>query len=198
MHFTWNNSYLYLSIWWVVYCTTHSLLASGWWKSMIVKSIREKARWYRLIYNLIALTGLTLLIFYEAGISKNLVFTPGIIGYWIGIVIGSIGTVMMLICIQKYFASFSGIWEEKTGDQLITTGLHHWMRHPLYFGTFLMLWGLWIAFPLLSVLISNTVITIYTLIAVQWEEKKLIERFGNAYKDYKKRVPMLFPRISRN
>jgi protein-S-isoprenylcysteine O-methyltransferase Ste14 len=57
------------------------------------------------------------------------------------------------------------------------------------------LWGLFLLLPLLSILISNTIITVYTILAIPLEERKLIKEFGNDYIQYRKRVPALVPKL---
>ena len=107
----------------------------------------------------------------------------------------------MAICIAKYFKGLSGLFtepEKKKGGELIISGIHQWMRHPLYFGTFLFIWGGWIAYPLLSLLISNLIITIYTLIGIGLEENKLIAEYGEQYKSYQQNVPMIIPGRRKN
>ena len=42
-------------------------------------------------------------------------------------------------------------------------------------------------------IIVNTILTIYVVIGTLLEEKKLINEFGESYKQYQKRVPMLIP-----
>ena len=83
--------------------------------------------------------------------------------------------------------------EFKTGNSLIITGIHRYVRHPLYTGTFLFIWGLFVFMPYTSLLISNFIITGYTLLAIRFEEQKLIREFGLPYEEYKKRVPKISP-----
>ena len=106
----------------------------------------------------------------------------------------------MVVCIKKYFSNLSGlktffIDEVKTDNQSIITGIHRYMRHPLYAGTFLFIWGLFIFMPFTSLLISNFIITAYTLIGIHFEEEKLIKEFGLPYEEYKKRVPKIIPSL---
>ncbi len=83
--------------------------------------------------------------------------------------------------------------EVQTGNTLIITGIHRHVRHPLYAGTFLFIWGLFILMPYTSLIISNFIITCYTLIGIRFEEEKLLREFGPHYEEYKKRVPKIIP-----
>ena len=74
------------------------------------------------------------------------------------------------------------------------TGVHRIVRHPLYAGTFIFIWGLLIVYPYLSLFITDAIITIYTLIGLKFEEKKMEREFGDAYKSYQQSVPMIIPR----
>ena len=72
-----------------------------------------------------------------------------------------------------------------------TPALYRLVRHPLMLGFIIAFW----ATPTMSqghlfFAIANTV---YILVALQFEERDLVEAIGSAYANYKKRVPMLFP-----
>lgn len=72
-----------------------------------------------------------------------------------------------------------------------TSGLYGLVRHPLMLGFIIAFW----ATPTMSlghlVFVAGT--TAYILIALQFEERDLVDAIGNAYVEYKKRVPMLLP-----
>jgi protein-S-isoprenylcysteine O-methyltransferase Ste14 len=80
--------------------------------------------------------------------------------------------------------------EQKTGN-LVTSGLYRSVRHPLYTFSLLILW----LSPAMSVnsLIVYAALTIYVLIGIIFEERKLLREFGEAYADYRSNTPMLFP-----
>ena len=88
------------------------------------------------------------------------------------------------------------LFENKMSDELMISGIHRMVRHPLYTGTFIFIWGLFILYPYVSTLISDVIITVYTLIGLRFEEKKLEKEFGEKYRVYKNHVPMLIPKIS--
>jgi len=155
-------------------------------------------KFYRLYYTLFAALTFVGIVIYQLTMSSYHLFTPTKTSVALGIAISFIGLAVMCICILKYFMQLSGIKgliENTTANQLMITGIHKFVRHPLYSGTFIFIWGLLIIFPVASLLIANTIITIYTLIGLQLEEKKLEKEFGDAYKLYKKQVPMLIPKL---
>jgi protein-S-isoprenylcysteine O-methyltransferase Ste14 len=81
----------------------------------------------------------------------------------------------------------------KADTKLEVGGLHKYVRHPLYLGTFMFIWGLFLIFPWWSGLIACVIITGYTLIAIKYEEQKLLLEFGKEYETYKSKVPMILP-----
>ncbi len=129
-----------------------------------------------------------------------MVFARSFAGEAMGFLICLSGLVVMGICIKKYFISLSGLRslvEEKPAAVLMLNGIHRYVRHPLYSGTFMAIWGSFFMYPLLSLLISNTIITLYTLIGIRYEERKLVAEFGAAYTAYQKRVPKLLPALKK-
>lgn len=73
--------------------------------------------------------------------------------------------------------------------------LYKWVRHPLYLGFFLAFWST----PHMTYghLLLAAGMSVYMLIAIQYEERDLIGWFGRDYEDYRGRVGMLIPGIGR-
>lgn len=193
-----NKAHLILLGLWVLFCALHSLLASLWLKNKIAPAMGAAFRYYRLFYTLFAFASLGAVLYYQLGLHSPLLLPRHPVLQTGGYLLAASGLVVMAICIRKYFLNLSGLKSLYTHDQeaaneLQVTGIHRFVRHPLYSGTFMAIWGGWLLLPNLSLLIANVVITGYTLLAIDWEEKKLIAEFGDSYRSYRKQVPRLVP-----
>ncbi len=72
-----------------------------------------------------------------------------------------------------------------------TPGPYRYVRHPLYVGWFFAFWST----PTMTVshLVFAVATSAYILIAIRLEERDLVAHLGNAYQEYRERVPMLMP-----
>ena len=190
-------NHVILALSWIIYCIIHSVLASVGVKKYFERVLGKHFKHYRLGYNLIAFITLIPIIYMHFQIKRILVFNPSTITTVIGFVLAILGAVIMILMIWKYFLQMIGIKlnTPKTETNLEVGGLHKYVRHPLYLGTFMFIWGLFFIFPYWSGLIACVVITVYTLIAIRYEEEKLLIEFGDAYESYRAKVPMIIPRI---
>jgi protein-S-isoprenylcysteine O-methyltransferase Ste14 len=100
---------------------------------------------------------------------------------------------------QTDLLSFVGLRQlfeaEKTGA-LITGGLYRYVRHPLYTFSLSILW----LSPNMSVnsFVVYAALTLYILVGIVFEERKLIREFGQEYEAYRSVTPMLIPGIHWN
>jgi protein-S-isoprenylcysteine O-methyltransferase Ste14 len=89
------------------------------------------------------------------------------------------------------FAGLSQLGGASESAKLTTDGLYTYVRHPLYTAGLVFLW----LTPEMTVnrLALWIVLSLYFVIGAYFEERKLLRDFGQAYADYKARVPMLIP-----
>lgn len=76
---------------------------------------------------------------------------------------------------------------------LRTTGFYARVRHPAYFLTA----AAWLITPMMGLdrLIFSFGMLAYLMIGIRLEERRLVQTFGEAYRDYQRKTPMLFPTI---
>jgi len=90
---------------------------------------------------------------------------------------------------------FSGEAElrpDEHAQELVTTGLHSRMRHPIYVAHLTSLAGWTIGSGLIVsyVLLAISLIVTFPLM-IRLEERELAARFGPSYREYQQRVPLL-------
>lgn len=193
------QSHIILAIGWILFCILHSVLASSWVKKIAERWMGRQYKFYRFYYTVFAFASFAAIMIYLFTMNSYKIFETMLAINIAGLVITSLGLIIVIICIRKYFMRLSGIKiliENTSEQELMITGIHKHVRHPLYSGTFIFIWGLLLLYPYWSLLIADIIITIYTLIGLQFEEKKLEKDFGERYKLYKQKVPMLIPKFS--
>jgi protein-S-isoprenylcysteine O-methyltransferase Ste14 len=182
----------------VVYGLVHSLLASLPIKAWVRRRLGPAAdRYYRLVYNgIAALTFLPVLALAAA--------LPGQTLYRLHLpwTLLALGMQLFAVCVlalgvlQTGAGSFLGLRpflnpQETAAPRLVVTGLYRYVRHPLYSAGLLFLW-------LTPVMTTNLLamaagLTIYILVGTLHEEYRLMREFGEAYREYRRRTPMLIP-----
>ncbi|MEP7251587.1 MAG: methyltransferase [Ginsengibacter sp.] len=148
------------------------------------------------MYSIFAALTLLILLLFQYSFQSELLISSVWIKYISLMILVLPGFVIMILSIYKYFRLLSGIrslYEAVPAVELKIEGIHKYVRHPLYAGTMLFIWGLFLIFPFLNNLIAVVIITVYIIIGIQLEEKKLEIEFGKFYFDYKAKVPMLLP-----
>ncbi|NIR86222.1 isoprenylcysteine carboxylmethyltransferase family protein [Candidatus Bathyarchaeota archaeon] len=82
-------------------------------------------------------------------------------------------------------------------DKIVTTGVYSIVRHPQYLGGLLAHMGISFLLSAWYSLLSTPLMVILVYLISRKEEEELVREFGKEYEDYKKKVPMLIPRLRR-
>ena len=78
-------------------------------------------------------------------------------------------------------------------SEMVTDGVFNIVRHPLYFGSILIFFSfIVLSYFILAFLVWLVICFFYYFVSL-YEEKLLIKRFGEKYKEYQKRIPMFIP-----
>jgi methanethiol S-methyltransferase len=193
-------NHLLLIFFWVIYYAVHSILASGSVKYFFQKRIKKYFRYYRLSYSIFATITLLLLLYFQYSFESLTLIKSKLLRYFGILFMVLPGLIIMFISIKKYFLLLSGvrsIFTPVPASELKLDGIHQFVRHPLYSGTILFVWGLFFVFPFANNLIAVVLLTLYVFIGISFEEKKLLKEFGKPYELYILNVPMLIPRIRK-
>jgi protein-S-isoprenylcysteine O-methyltransferase Ste14 len=88
------------------------------------------------------------------------------------------------------------IHQARREEKLMTDGVYARVHHPQYTGLFLIVFGEGVVhWPTIVSLAAFPVIVVaYTLLARK-EERQMLDKFGDEYLEYQRRVPMFIPRF---
>jgi len=195
----------------VGYGVIHSILAAQTVKNGVARLLGKGfvARFYRFLFSLIGgITLLPLLAMVVLLPDELIYLIPTPWSFFTGLIQLAAGGCFMAALVQTGFSDFLGLrrilLDEQSAieslelDELVTTGMYRWVRHPLYFFGMVIMW-------LMPVMTWNTLAlfigaTGYLLIGSLFEERRLEQQFGEAYRAYKRRTPWMLPglRIRRS
>lgn len=189
-------TYVPLLLTWLLFGVLHSLTAANPVKQWLLTRRTALVSYYRLLYN-----GLALLTFLPVWLAWRAA-PQRYIGSWGGSAVGGwaligLGLAVGLVALQGYdLAEFTGWPPRPTNAQhgvLRQQGLLRIVRHPLYVAILLVLAGIFLREFTWANLLFGGLAFLYIRIGIYFEERKLITVFGDQYRQYKTRVPMLVP-----
>lgn len=84
----------------------------------------------------------------------------------------------------------------KANGELVTSGIYDRVRHPQYFGLFLVTVGMLIQWPTIITAVMWPILMFMYYRLARREEKEMESRFGDKYVHYRRNVPMFIPRLA--
>lgn len=186
-----TSEHLLYACLWLSFAAGHSLLAGDTLK-----------RWfgagYRLAYNAIALLHLAAILLlgglWLATDAVSFVRPTWLLAVQMVMIVA--GLVILAIALRGYdLGLFAGTQQLRTGrddddENARLDGLHRYVRHPLYSGALLVLWGMVGGEFTLATAIWSTA---YFWVGSRFEERRLVARYGAVYRAYQIRVPAFVP-----
>ncbi|MFW5680217.1 MAG: methyltransferase family protein [Pseudomonadota bacterium] len=180
---------------WLSFGLGHSLLAGRTGRRLLGPLV---GRWHRLTYNVVAVLHLGLVF----GLGR-FVLAADAEPFDRPLALLAVQTLMIGVACWLFWAGgrrydaarLLGTTPERPDappEPLVTDGLHGRIRHPLYAGAHLLLWGL-VGDPLsLATALWGS---LYLVVGTWFEERRLQGLYGRAYDDYRRQVPSLVPRL---
>jgi methanethiol S-methyltransferase len=181
---------------WFGFGASHSLLAGATLRRLFGAG-------YRLAYNAIALVSLAaILVLGRTGLAPGeIVFDRPVWLQAAQVVLVVAGLAAGVFALRGYDlgllggtaqwrAARNGTAIDDGDEALHLDGLHRYVRHPLYAATFPILWGLVDSeFALATAIWASA----YFWLGSRYEERRLIARYGEAYRHYRANVPAFLP-----
>jgi len=179
----------------------HSIMARKPFKAMLLKWLPEGLE--RMFYGLASSLVLLLLIFFWQPIPIVLwdikleglriaLYALFFLGWLLNLVASNSIDGAALLGVRQLKRHFYG--GQTSNDPFTIPFLYKMVRHPLYLGLIIAFWSA----PLmtLSHFVFSFGMTAYIFIGIHFEERSLVDRFGDTYVQYQKDTPKLFPRIT--
>lgn len=118
-------------------------------------------------------------------------------GRWIGVVLVGLGGLLVLWTFSNLGKNLTDTVVTRKDHSLVTSGPYRYVRHPFYLAGFVALLGGSLATANWFLLLSGLVPLGFLIVRTRIEEEKLIERFGDEYRDYVARTGRFLPRLWR-
>ena len=114
-------------------------------------------------------------------------------GFWLGFVLILAGFAVTIWARLTLGRNWSSNVTQKENHELIQTGPYGWVRHPIYTGLLISFLGSIIALDEWRGVAAFLCILLSFVIKLRIEERFMVELFGPAYEQYRRRVGMLIP-----
>jgi protein-S-isoprenylcysteine O-methyltransferase Ste14 len=181
-----------------LFAIQHSVMARQWFKRVWTKIVPKAVE--RSTYVLLASLVLLLLFWQWRPMTAVIWDVQNPLGrillqalFWVGWGQVFISTALVdhssLVGLRQVRLYLKGQPEEAQAFK--TPGLYKVVRHPLYLGFIIAFWST--PHMTLGHLFFAAVCTAYILVAIQFEERDLIDYYGDTYRQYRKEVSMIFP-----
>lgn len=142
------------------------------------------------LFSVMALWQNTGIIVWQLPLSWNILTALSLVLYWPPLFATQV-LMGRTFDLQEFlgFRQING--EDLRTEPLRTDGIYGWVRHPMYAATIFA----FVVTPFMSLdrLLLSGVMIFYLIVAIPFEERKLVRAFGESYLTYRKKVPAFIP-----
>ncbi|HKB37833.1 MAG TPA: isoprenylcysteine carboxylmethyltransferase family protein [Gemmataceae bacterium] len=113
---------------------------------------------------------------------------------WIGVGLGIVAAALLIWTFRNLGKNLTDTVVTRKDHTLVTTGPYRWVRHPFYVSFALAVLANSLVTANWFLFVTGSVVFVLLVVRTRKEEDKLIERFGDDYREYMRRTGRFFPR----
>ncbi len=181
----------------LMFFVQHSLMLRRGFRSRFAKGITP--HYYGAVYAIVSGIALTVVVILWQTSSIRVYAFSGMLRWLLRsfVFLGGAGMGWGIYALRSFDPfGLMAIRAHERGQQLpepnlVLRGPYLWVRHPLYLAAILLIWSS----PEVNAdrLLFNVVWTAWIYLATFFEETDLVDAFGEAYREYQRKVPRLLP-----
>ena len=116
---------------------------------------------------------------------------------WIGVPIGAMAATLLIVTFRTLGTNITDTVVTRARHELVTHGPYRWVRHPFYVAFALAMVADSLVTANWFLAATGAVAIALITIRTRTEEQRLIDRFGNQYRQYMERTGRFIPRLKK-
>lgn len=114
---------------------------------------------------------------------------------WFGFAVGLGSSILLFWTLNSLGKNLTDTVVTRAAATLVTNGPYRWVRHPFYVTTALLIASVTLLAANWLIGVSGLLVFVLLAVRTRKEEQRLIERFGQQYRDYMAATGRFFPRM---
>lgn len=115
----------------------------------------------------------------------------------VGVLLMVAGIVIGVLAARELSSALTPTPVPRQGEQLRTSGVYAWVRHPIYTAVLLLALGYTIAVGGRWQLLTTALLAVFFVAKARWEDSMLAVEHGAEWEEYQRRTSALIPRPPR-
>lgn len=116
---------------------------------------------------------------------------------WVGVAVGGFCSLLMYWTLSSLGKNLTDTVVTRKEATLVTHGPYRWVRHPFYVTAALLMASVTVLTANWLIGMSSLIVLVLLAVRTPNEEARLIDRFGDQYRDYMRKTGRFVPRLFR-
>ena len=114
---------------------------------------------------------------------------------WLGVGLGAIAAMLLIVVLRFLGTNLTDTVVTRSVHTLVTDGPYRWVRHPFYVASALAVAANSLVTANWFLALTGAASIALLVLRTRTEEEKLVERFGDEYRNYMERTGRFIPRL---